>query len=146
MSSAIARARPRGVRDLRRPILPPGSPFEFFFLRFGQPDGQVPNSPRRRNFTMGQGSGFFISADGYAVTNNHVVDKADTVEVTTDDGNYAVYAVTQVRNADPSKEAANERTARQRRAELQHGQGEFAAYVDEAERTTKIVKNEKLFE
>jgi serine protease Do len=34
---------------------------------------------------MGQGSGFFISADGYAVTNNHVVDKADRVEVTTDD-------------------------------------------------------------
>jgi len=35
---------------------------------------------------MGQGSGFFISADGYAVTNNHVVDKADHVDVTTDDG------------------------------------------------------------
>ena len=34
----------------------------------------------------GQGSGFFISADGYAVTNNHVVDKAESVEVTTDDG------------------------------------------------------------
>jgi serine protease Do len=34
----------------------------------------------------GQGSGFFITADGYAVTNNHVVDKADTVEVTADDG------------------------------------------------------------
>ena len=34
----------------------------------------------------GQGSGFFISADGYAVTNNHVVDGADKVEVTTDDG------------------------------------------------------------
>ncbi len=33
-----------------------------------------------------QGSGFFISADGYAVTNNHVVDGADKVEVTTDDG------------------------------------------------------------
>lgn len=66
--------------------------------------------------------------------------------VTTDDGNYAVYAVMQVRNADPSKEAANEKSARLRRAEMQHGQGEFAAYVDEAERTTKIVKNEKLFE
>src|SRR5262249_54146798 len=34
----------------------------------------------------GQGSGFFITADGYAVTNNHVVDKAETVEVTADDG------------------------------------------------------------
>ena len=42
--------------------------------------------PRGRNFSMGQGSGFFISADGYAVTNNHVVDKAESVEVTTDDG------------------------------------------------------------
>ena len=35
---------------------------------------------------MGQGSGFFISSDGYAVTNNHVVDGADKVEVTTDAG------------------------------------------------------------
>ena len=66
--------------------------------------------------------------------------------VTTDDGNYAVYAVTHVRNADPSKEAAAEKTARKRRAEMQHGNEEFAAYVDEAERNTKIVKNDKLFE
>src|SRR6202023_3076969 len=29
---------------------------------------------------------FFISADGYAVTNFHVVDKTDSVEITTDDG------------------------------------------------------------
>ena len=36
--------------------------------------------------TMGQGSGFFISSDGYAVTNNHVVEGADKVEVTTDAG------------------------------------------------------------
>jgi serine protease Do len=34
----------------------------------------------------GEGSGFFISADGYAVTNNHVVDHARSVEVTADDG------------------------------------------------------------
>jgi peptidyl-prolyl cis-trans isomerase D len=66
--------------------------------------------------------------------------------VTTDDGNYAVYAITQVRNADPTKEVATEKSARKRRAEAQSGQGEFSAYVDEAERTTKIVKNEKLFE
>ena len=30
--------------------------------------------------------GFFISPDGYAVTNNHVVDHAKSVQVTTDDG------------------------------------------------------------
>ncbi|EJW10184.1 Serine protease precursor protein [Rhodovulum sp. PH10] len=67
----------------------PGSPFEFFFRRFGQGDdmpGRTPRHHRRRHFTTGQGSGFFISADGYAVTNNHVVDKAETVQVTTDDG------------------------------------------------------------
>jgi peptidyl-prolyl cis-trans isomerase D len=66
--------------------------------------------------------------------------------VTTDDGNYAVYAVTLVRNADPSKEAAAERNNRRRRAEVQTGNSEFNAYVGEAERTTKIVKNDKLFE
>jgi len=70
---------------------PPGSPMERFFKRFGMPDGErgggdTPRGPRGRNFSMGQGSGFFISADGYAVTNNHVVDKAESVEVTTDDG------------------------------------------------------------
>jgi serine protease Do len=71
---------------------PPGSPMERFFKRFGMPDGQDNGPTQRgprgggRNFTMGQGSGFFISADGYAVTNNHVVDKAESVEVTTDDG------------------------------------------------------------
>jgi serine protease Do len=41
---------------------------------------------RSRSVLTGQGSGFFISADGYAVTNFHVVEKANTVEVTTDDG------------------------------------------------------------
>src|SRR5271165_6989102 len=67
----------------------PGSPFEFFFRRFGRGEGGgMPNMPRHRrhNMVTGQGSGFFISADGYAVTNNHVVDKADQVEITTDDG------------------------------------------------------------
>ncbi|MCA6110265.1 Do family serine endopeptidase [Bradyrhizobium cenepequi] len=68
---------------------PPGSPMERFFRRFGGQDGFPPGlrgGPRGRGIVTGQGSGFFISADGYAVTNNHVVDGADKVEVTTDDG------------------------------------------------------------
>jgi serine protease Do len=60
---------------------PPGSPFERFFRRFG-----TPHSPNGKEVVTGQGSGFFISADGYAVTNNHVVQNAETVTVTTDDG------------------------------------------------------------
>ena len=35
---------------------------------------------------MAQGSGFFISGDGYIVTNNHVVDHATEVKVTMSDG------------------------------------------------------------
>src|SRR4051794_8938675 len=69
---------------------PPGSPMERFFKRFGGPDGLPPGlrgGPRGRGGQItGQGSGFFISPDGYAVTNNHVVDGADRVEVKTDDG------------------------------------------------------------
>ena len=42
--------------------------------------------PQRHRMITGEGSGFFISADGYAVTNNHVVDHAKSVQVTTDDG------------------------------------------------------------
>ncbi len=65
--------------------LPPG--LREFFRRFGMPD--APNGMPRHgghNIIMGQGSGFFISPDGYAVTNNHVVEKAESVEVKTDDG------------------------------------------------------------
>ena len=40
----------------------------------------------RHQIITGEGSGFFISPDGYAVTNNHVVDHAKSVQVTTDDG------------------------------------------------------------
>jgi serine protease Do len=61
------------------------TPFEDFFRQFGFENGQGGTQPRHQTIT-GEGSGFFISADGYAVTNNHVVDHAKTVEVTTDDG------------------------------------------------------------
>jgi serine protease Do len=59
---------------------------ERFFRRFGGPDGIPGMKGGRGRVVQGQGSGFFISADGYAVTNNHVVDGADKVEVTLDDG------------------------------------------------------------
>jgi serine protease Do len=60
-----------------------GSPFEQF-KQFGF---RIPNGmPQRHEVITGEGSGFFISPDGYAVTNNHVVDHAQSVQVTTDDG------------------------------------------------------------
>jgi serine protease Do len=61
------------------------TPFDQFFRQFGFDNGQGALQPRHQVIT-GEGSGFFITADGYAVTNNHVVDHAKTVEVTTDDG------------------------------------------------------------
>src|SRR6266545_1914956 len=83
-----------GFDALPTPRATPGSPMDRFFRR--SPDSGVPNipgvpdDPRRqapgRNLVTGQGSGFFISADGYAVTNNHVVERGKTVEVQTDDG------------------------------------------------------------
>jgi serine protease Do len=66
---------------------PPGSPMERFFRRFGMPNGGgEEGNGGGHHVVTGQGSGFFISADGYAVTNNHVVQNADNVQVTTDDG------------------------------------------------------------
>ncbi len=55
-------------------------PFEEFFKRFFGDNYQ--QEFRRR----GLGSGFIISEDGYIVTNNHVVDKADNIEVILKDG------------------------------------------------------------
>jgi serine protease Do len=66
----------------------PNSPMDHFFRRFGMPDGgsgpDAQRQPRNRPATA-QGSGFFITPDGYAVTNNHVVENAKSVEIRTDD-------------------------------------------------------------
>lgn len=64
-----------------------GTPFgdEFFRRFFGQPPQQAPQKAPKRN-TTGQGSGFIISADGYIMTNNHVVGDADKVTVQLLDG------------------------------------------------------------
>jgi serine protease Do len=70
----------------------PGSPMDKFFRQFGDQfgrqgrQGQRGQTPQGHQTITGEGSGFFITADGYAVTNNHVVDHAKSVQVTTDDG------------------------------------------------------------
>ncbi|MDR0429528.1 MAG: Do family serine endopeptidase [Tannerellaceae bacterium] len=55
-------------------------PFEYFF-GFGNRGYQ--NQPRQR---VGFGSGVIISVDGYIITNNHVIEGADEIEVTLNDG------------------------------------------------------------
>jgi serine protease Do len=71
-------ALPPQFRDL-----PQDSPFRDFFEQFQR---GMPKQPQPRR-GMAQGSGFLISADGYAVTNNHVVQDADEVTVTDHEGN-----------------------------------------------------------
>jgi Do/DeqQ family serine protease len=58
-------------------------PFEEFFKEYF---GESPNQRRGgRRPEMASGSGVIISDDGYIVTNNHVIDKAEKIEVTLDD-------------------------------------------------------------
>ncbi len=64
----------------------------------------------------------------------------------TEDGNYAVFSVSEVRDADPANEKPDARTARERQLGRQVGTEELTAYVEEAVRNAKIVKNERVFD
>jgi serine protease Do len=77
--------------------LPDGHPLKRFFREFrGDGGGQLRPFDRRgdnrrfgrhdRERPTSQGSGFFISEDGYVVTNNHVVENGSTFTIVTDDG------------------------------------------------------------
>lgn len=65
-------------------------PFGMFDFFFGQPQQRQPQQrqPKQQNnepVQSGLGSGVIISSDGYIVTNNHVIDGADKLEVLLND-------------------------------------------------------------
>ena len=66
-----------------RPMVPEGSPLEDLFRDFLDRRGQ-PDRRQRRGSALG--SGFVISADGYIVTNNHVIEEADEIMIEFFDG------------------------------------------------------------
>ena len=66
-------------------------PMERFFRQFRNDGGNDKgngnrHAPGQGPFAMSLGSGFIISEDGYVVTNDHVVDKGQSLTVILDDG------------------------------------------------------------
>ncbi len=80
---------------------PEGSPFEEFFKRFTEQQGQQQQQHPRKVTSLG--SGFIIDPSGYVVTNNHVIDDAKDIEVTLTDG--TEYPATLI-GADPKTDLA----------------------------------------
>jgi serine protease Do len=74
------RVRAQGPESAQPNELPPG--MERFFRDRGVPGPRGNGRPTQ----MSQGSGFFISADGFVVTNHHVVANAVEVQLITHDG------------------------------------------------------------
>lgn len=66
--------------------------------------------------------------------------------VSTDDGNFAVFAVSDVQDGDPAAQPEEARNGMRRLAERQVGNEEFVAYLVEAERQAKIVRTNIAFE
>lgn len=83
---------PEQQRGFRGLPFPEGSPLEEFFRQFEDQFGDMFQGPERQQMTppnrprQGVGSGFIIDAEGYVVTNNHVIDQADDIRVRLSDG------------------------------------------------------------
>lgn len=93
----------RYSRRNRIPFENPFSPFDDdFFERFFGPSRPY-NSPESKSRQVAKGSGFIISPDGYILTNNHLVGKADKVTVKLLDGR-ALTA--EIIGTDPESEVA----------------------------------------
>ena len=80
-----------------------GDPFEFFFgpRRRGPQDPRQEQEPEQRRADS-SGSGFVISADGYIVTNHHVIEDAEELTVVLNDREYPA----EVRGDDPATDIA----------------------------------------
>ncbi|MEP1229397.1 MAG: Do family serine endopeptidase [Litorimonas sp.] len=76
----ISTAQTIEVDTSEAPAFPKGSPLERFNDFFGE------RADRNGRVSKSLGSGFMISGDGYLVTNNHVIEGADLIEVTFPNG------------------------------------------------------------
>ena len=98
VTPAVVRIQVKGATEVDEddlqvpglPDLPEDNPLNKFFKEFKKRYGQdQPNSkqnPAKPHPMMAQGSGFFISPDGYLVTNNHVVEDAKDISITLENG------------------------------------------------------------
>ena len=86
---------------MEMPDLPEGSPFGDLFRHFFGEDG-MPNIPEHQQ-TQSLGSGLIISADGYVVTNAHVIKDADEIVVRLNDRRQIV---AEVIGSDPRSDVA----------------------------------------